>query len=218
VALTRDPSAPPPWPPRPVPRGGLAAWANDPLQGAFMRELVPDLRRSLQLRLPDYMVPATFMLLERLPLGPNGKVDRSALPAPDPGRARQGAYISPRSPIEERLGRLWSEVLGVPHISVYDNFFTELGGHSLLGTQLMSRVRTAFAIDLPLFRLFEAPTIAQLAIHVATAIAQRPIATEARGDEAGRDEPELAPIGPDQLGDDDRDLIARALANEGDTR
>jgi len=205
VVLTADRGALPPFPVPAAPRGALAGWANDPLQGAFMRELVPDLRRHLQIRLPDYMVPASFLLLERMPLGPNGKIDRAQLPAPDPVRARHSAYIAPRSKTEERLARLWSDVLGVAQIGVRDNFFTELGGHSLLGTQLMSRVRTTFGIDLPLFRLFEAPTIADLAAHIVRAAA---------GDRepAGlAHEPGLVPIEASQLSGADQDLIKRAM-------
>ena len=215
VVLTREAAVPPQFPAQPAPRGGYAAWANDPLQGAFVRDLVPDLRRHLQLRLPEYMVPAAFMLVERLPLGPNGKIDRAQLPAPDPVRARQGTYIAPRSHIEERLARLWSEVLGVPHIGVQDNFFTELGGHSLLGTQLMSRVRAAFAIDLPLFRLFEAPTIAELSVHVMAA-AGRHTSPDGAAVARGRDEADLIPIGPGQLSDADRQLIERAMLDSED--
>jgi amino acid adenylation domain-containing protein len=216
VVLTLDPTAPPPFPPTPAPRGGSAAFANDPRQGAFMRELVPDLRRHLQRRLPDYMVPAAYVLLDELPLAPNGKLDRAALPLPDPGRLRNNALVAPRSATEERLARLWSEVLGVPHIGVHDNFFTELGGHSLVGTQLMSRIRMAFAIDLPLYRLFEAPTVAQLGVHVDAAVAGRQ-EPRAVGLDAERVEPELAPVRPDELTGADFELLMRArLAREGD--
>ena len=217
VVLTSHSAVPPQFPLQPAPRGGYAAWANDPLQGAFVRDLVPDLRRHLQLRLPEYMVPADFMLVERLPLGPNGKIDRAQLPTPDPVRARQGTYIAPRSRIEERLARLWSEVLGVPHIGVRDNFFTELGGHSLLGTQLMSRVRAAFAIDLPLFRLFEAPTIAELAVHVTAADGHR-TSVDGEAGVRGLHEAELIPIGHEQLSDADRQLIERAMLDNEDDR
>ena len=177
-----------------------------------MRNLAPDLRRHLQALLPDYMMPATFTLLGQLPLGPHGKIDRTQLPSPDPLRARQGAYIAPRGEVEERLARLWSEVLAVPQIDRRDNFFTELGGHSLLGTQLMSRVRSAFGIDLPLSRLFSAPTIADLAVHVQAALG----AGDASAAPAAMSGGDLSPIGAAALSTADLELIARAMQSSGD--
>jgi SAM-dependent methyltransferase/acyl carrier protein len=142
----------------------FSAYVNNPMQGIFSRKLVPQLRAFVQDRLPEYMVPATFVLLDALPLTPNGKVDRRALPAPDSVRPNlQGEYVAPRSSVEEFLAGSWSEVLGIKQIGIHDNLFTELGGHSLLATQLVSRIREQFKIDLPLRRLFEKPTIAALA-------------------------------------------------------
>jgi acyl carrier protein len=106
------------------------------------------------------MVPSTFVVLEALPLTANGKVDRHTLPAPIQTELA-GAYVAPRSPAEEKLARIWSELLGVKRVGIHDNFF-ELGGHSLLATQLISRIRDAIGIELPLRSLFEAPTIAEL--------------------------------------------------------
>jgi acyl carrier protein len=214
VTLASVPDAAPAFPRRLAPRRGLAACANEPLQGAFVRNLAPDLRRHLQTLLPGYMVPATFTLLGELPLGPNGKIDRAQLPSPDPGRARQGGYVAPRSDIEQRLTRLWSEVLAVPQIGVRDNFFTELGGHSLLGTQLMSRVRSAFGIDLPLSRLFAAPTVAELAVHVREALARSELDSSAALSAAPGGE--RSPIGAAELSAADLDLIARAMEAAGD--
>jgi acyl carrier protein len=184
------------------------------LQGAFVRNLAPDLRRHLQSMLPDYMVPATFTLLGQVPLGPNGKVDRARLPSPEPARARHGTYVAPRSRTEERLARLWGEVLAVPQVGMRDNFFTELGGHSLLGTQLMARVRSAFAIDLPLARLFAAPTVGELAVHVQDAVQSRE-----RPGTPGEpsDDDLLLAVGPADLSDVDLALITRAMqADHGD--
>jgi len=110
------------------------------------------------------MIPNHLVYLDTLPLTPNGKIDRHALPEPDRSRgALVGEYVGPRTPIEEELTRLWSEVLGVERIGIHDDFFTELGGHSLRATQVMSRLRATFGVDLPLRRFFEAPTVAGLA-------------------------------------------------------
>jgi amino acid adenylation domain-containing protein len=142
------------------------AYANDPLRGTFARRLAPSLRDFLERRLPDYMVPAAFVLMETLPLTPSGKVDRRALPAPDAGEGRPaGVYVGPRTPTEEVLAESWSAVLGLERIGVEDNFFA-LGGHSLLATQLLARVRERLGVDLPLRALFDAPTLAALARRV----------------------------------------------------
>jgi acyl carrier protein len=106
------------------------------------------------------------VVLDALPLTPNGKVDRKALPAPDATGVQEESYIAPRTPIEEGLAEIWCAVLHVERIGVHDNFF-ELGGHSLLATQVMSRVRNTFQVDLPLHELFDAPTIAGLAVRIA---------------------------------------------------
>ncbi|HEX4494597.1 MAG TPA: amino acid adenylation domain-containing protein [Thermoanaerobaculia bacterium] len=122
-----------------------------------------DLREHLGQRLPDPMIPSAWVLLEALPLTPNGKVDRRALPAPEgfvPGL--RAAYVAPRTALEEMLAGIWSEVLRVERIGVQDNFFT-LGGQSLLATQVVSRLGEALEIEVPLRRLFEAPTVAGLA-------------------------------------------------------
>jgi amino acid adenylation domain-containing protein len=130
---------------------------------------VISLRNFLREKLPDYMIPAVFVLLDALPLTPNGKVDRRSLPPPDPIRPELGnPFVAPRSPIEEALANIWSQVLGLERVGVHDNFFV-LGGHSLLATQVISRVRDAYRIELSLRSFFEAPTVAGLAekIHKA---------------------------------------------------
>jgi hypothetical protein len=125
--------------------------------------LVPDLRRFLETKLPEYMVPSAFVVLPAMPRTPNGKLDRRQLPVPDRVRAvRHDTYVMPRTPTEQRLAAMWTETLGVEPIGVYDNFF-DLGGHSLLAIRLLSRMRDAFKQDIPLRAIFEQPTIAELA-------------------------------------------------------
>jgi amino acid adenylation domain-containing protein len=118
--------------------------------------------------LPEYMVPAAWVQLERLPLSPNGKVDRKNLPAPEYLRPElKGEYLTPRTPQEEVVAGIWSDVLKFQQVGIHDDFF-ELGGHSLLATQVISRIRQAFKIEMPLRTLFEAPTVAGLAERIAT--------------------------------------------------
>jgi amino acid adenylation domain-containing protein len=125
---------------------------------------VRDLRAYLKEKLPEYMVPAALVTMEALPLTPNGKVDRRALRAPEWAKPHlRQEYVAPRSDIEKQLTEIWSAVLGVSQIGIYDNFF-ELGGHSLLATQVISRVRDTFHADLSLRRIFELPTVADLAV------------------------------------------------------
>ncbi len=138
------------------------AYANNPLQGKFTRELVPQLKSFLSERLPDFMIPSAFVTLEALPLTPNGKVDRRSLPTPEISRSDTANYAAPRNRIEEKLAKIWTQILNIEIIGIHDNFF-DLGGHSLLVTQLVMKVREAFQIDLPLRILFESPTIAELA-------------------------------------------------------
>ncbi|RYZ45687.1 MAG: amino acid adenylation domain-containing protein, partial [Myxococcaceae bacterium] len=123
------------------------------------------LRAFLKQRLPDYMVPATFVTLATLPLTANGKVDRKALPAPEASTQQRERYVAPRTSTERQLAELWAQVLRIKRIGRQDHFF-ELGGHSLLATQVVSRVRAAFGVELPLRALFEAPTLEQLALRV----------------------------------------------------
>ena len=138
---------------------------------AYIVPATPDAVSSAELRelvgqhLPDYMTPTAFVQMEKLPLSPNGKVDRKALPAPEPSRDDSSAYVAPRNAVEEKLAEIWAEVLRVDQVGVNDNFFA-LGGHSLLATQVVSRIRKWGQIELPLRALFEAPTIANLALRI----------------------------------------------------
>jgi len=131
--------------------------------GSTAAEVAEDVRGFLRQKLPEYMIPVAFMVLPALPLSANGKVDRKALPDPDLGdlEAPQ-ARVAPRSALEAELAEIWAQVLGIEEPGVLDNFF-ELGGQSLLAARLVARVREAFAAELPLASLFEAPTIAGMA-------------------------------------------------------
>ena len=119
------------------------------------------LREHLAAKLPEYMVPSVIVPLEWLPLTANGKVDRRALPAPEAGDYQRGEYVAPRTELERRLCEIWEELLAVGQVGIEDNFF-DLGGHSLLATQVVSRVRSALGLELPLRALFEHPTVREL--------------------------------------------------------
>ena len=135
----------------------------------FADEQPTDLREFLKQKLPDYMVPSVFVPLERLPLTPNGKVDRAALPDPDTARgAARGSFEAPRSPVEDLLALIWAEVLQLERVGIHENFF-DLGGHSLLATRVVSRIRDAFGVDVPLRSLFGNPTIAGVAQQIESA-------------------------------------------------
>ena len=122
-----------------------------------------ELRAFLKEKLPDYMVPSYFAMLDMFPLTPNGKVDRGSLPTPDTARPKiEEIFVAPRTPLQRAIAKTWAQVLGLERVGVHDNFF-ELGGHSLLATRIMSRLSEAFKIELPLRSLFEAPNVAELA-------------------------------------------------------
>ncbi|HET8840842.1 MAG TPA: amino acid adenylation domain-containing protein, partial [Ktedonobacteraceae bacterium] len=139
-------------------------YANEPYLGQFLRTFTLRLRQYAQQRLPDYMVPAAFVVMEHWPLTPNGKLDRRRLPAPH-WSERSGvtdALVLPRTPLEEVLAEVWQQVLGIEQVGVEDDFFA-LGGHSLLATQVIARLREILQTDVPLRALFEKPTISGLA-------------------------------------------------------
>ncbi len=121
-----------------------------------------DLRQHLQTILPDYMIPSHFVLLESMPLTANGKIDRAALPVPEPERVRPSGLVPPQNSIQRRLVELWQEVLGVKPVGIEDDFFA-LGGHSLLAAEVIARIEQVFNRRLPVSVLFQAPTIAGLA-------------------------------------------------------
>ncbi|HSD45842.1 MAG TPA: amino acid adenylation domain-containing protein, partial [Pyrinomonadaceae bacterium] len=134
---------------------------------------VSELRAWLRERLPEFMTPAAFVMMDALPLTPNGKVDRKALPAPDFTSTSDEASAGPRTQIEEVLLGIWASVLGVAQLGINDNFF-ELGGHSLLATRLISQVRNELHVEVPLSKVFEAPTVARLAEYVEQTMSDAP--------------------------------------------
>ncbi len=134
-----------------------------------------EIRRFLKDKIPDYMIPNTFVQIEAMPLTPNGKIDNAALPAPDTTVITESHIVPPRTLLEERLACIWVEILGIKktqelgpsQINIHDNFF-DLGGHSLAAARLISRVRDIFQVELPIRYLFEYPTIAELAKSIET--------------------------------------------------
>lgn len=122
-----------------------------------------ELRTFLKQRLPEYMAPSTFVLLDQLPLTATGKLDRAALPEPNHSHREHGsAFIAPRNAVEETLVEIFAEVLGIEKIGIHDNFF-DFGGHSLLATRVVARIRKMFNTELPLRNFFENPTVAEVA-------------------------------------------------------
>ena len=147
-----------------------------------------ELRSYLKSRLPGYMVPSAIIELARFPLTPNGKLDRKNLPEPhEHGQDSAREYLGPRTPTEEVIAGIWAEVLKVHRVGREDNFF-DLGGHSLLGTLVMSRIREAFRVELPLRALFEAPTVAGLAARC----------EELQSDQRGFEIPPIQPVERDR--------------------
>jgi amino acid adenylation domain-containing protein/non-ribosomal peptide synthase protein (TIGR01720 family) len=126
-----------------------------------------ELRDYLSKHLPDYMIPSYFVQIEKIPLTPNGKVDRKSLPGPDKSLAVTTGYAPPGSEIEKQLVEIWQELLNAKKIGINDNFF-ELGGHSLLAMNMVLRIQTCFGIEIPLGEIFDRPRIAQIAEHIHT--------------------------------------------------
>ncbi len=155
---------------RPDPSGEMSLAAYVALREGADSGIAGELRRWLMRTIPEYMVPSAFVFLDALPLLPNGKIDRHALP--DPGRARteSGAeFIPPRGPIEEAVAGIWMELLAVESVGAHDNFF-ERGGHSILAVQLLSRLRRMFDVEAPLGAFLEDPTLSRVARLVEQAL------------------------------------------------
>ncbi len=121
-----------------------------------------ELSNYLRMKLPEYMIPTNFVFLEKLPLTPNGKVDRNSLPAPDGIRPEVTAYVSPRTPLEEEVARIFGKVLGIDRVGIHDDFF-DLGGHSILVARLVAEIFATFKLRLPLRTLFVITTVVNLA-------------------------------------------------------
>jgi len=155
------------FPEKTAPLQPWSIYANNPLQGQTMRELVPQLRTYLKEKLPDYMVPSAFLLLDALPLTPNGKVDRRALPIPDTIRTElEAAFAAPNTLAEKTLTEIWTQVLGIEQIGIHDNFFA-LGGDSILSIQIVAKANQA-GLQLTPKQIFEHQTIAELAAVTGT--------------------------------------------------
>ncbi|MBD2625735.1 non-ribosomal peptide synthetase [Trichormus variabilis] len=136
-------------------------------------EIINKLRSFCLQKLPNYMVPSAFVLLKALPLTPNGKVDIQALLAIEKTRSGlEKIYVAPRTSEETQLAEIWGKLLGLKQVGIHDNFF-ELGGHSLIATQIISRIRQIFKVELPLRCLFETPTIAGLAASIQALLQQK---------------------------------------------
>jgi surfactin family lipopeptide synthetase A len=139
-------------------RSRLAAYliADDGMSSSIIRSFLRE-------RLPEYMIPSDFVMVDALPLTPAGKVDRRALPLPDRTRPDlDSTFVAPRTETESLIAKIWSQILGVEQVGVYDNFF-DLGGHSLMATQILSRLRNTANVEIPLRAMYEAPTVAYLA-------------------------------------------------------
>lgn len=143
-----------------------ASYANTPLRGRLNRALVQQLKSFLEERLPDYMVPSAFVALESLPLSPNGKVDRRALP--DPGFHRShldSDYVAPRTPLDSELVDIWRRVLSVPEIGIRDSFW-DLGGDSILAAVVANEIQDRIGEVFHVAAIFDAPTVAELAAYL----------------------------------------------------
>ena len=136
----------------------IAAYVTNDNENLTTKEI----REFLKQRLPEYMLPSAYIILKAFPLTSNGKIDRRALKAPNLEELRQNTFVAPRNPTEEIIASIIANVLGLEQIGIHDNFF-ELGGHSLLATRVVSKLSEAFTTEIPLRRLFESPTVAELA-------------------------------------------------------
>jgi amino acid adenylation domain-containing protein len=144
---------------------GRKVYANNPWERSLHQQLVPRLREFLTAKVPSYMVPATILLLDSLPLTANGKLDRRALPTPEGRLQLEHVYVAARTPTEEILSVIWKQVLSIEPIGIDDNFF-ELGGHSLFATALLARIAECFAVQYSVITVFQYPTIREMAQNI----------------------------------------------------
>jgi hypothetical protein len=141
----------------------LVAYVVPQSKSALADQLISELRSFLREKLPEYMVPAAFVMLETFPLTSNGKVDRRALPIPTTQRpVLETDYAKPQSGLEQTIAGIWQEVLNLERVGIHDNFF-DLGGHSLLLTRAHARLKTVLNQDFPVIAMFQYPTIDTLA-------------------------------------------------------
>ena len=148
------------------------------------------------------MIPSIFVFVEAFPLAPNGKVHLQALPAPTSTRPELDTpFSAPRTSLEKILGGIWAEVLGLDQVGIHDNFL-DLGGHSLLATQIISRVLNKLHVEVPLRSLFDAPTVADMAVVI----------TQCQAEQLGHDETSCILREVEELSDDE---AQRRLADEG---
>jgi acyl carrier protein len=136
-----------------------------------------ELRRAVREKLPEYMVPGAFVYLDSIPLTPNGKIDKAALPEPTEDHGAAPVETAASGSIEEILADIWKNVLELDRVDIRTNFF-DLGGHSLLATRIAARIREALGVDMPVRLIFEAPTIAELAERVTAALVAAASATD----------------------------------------
>ncbi|KJH70631.1 non-ribosomal peptide synthetase [Aliterella atlantica] len=129
------------------------------------QKLVPQLRGFLKEKLPAYMLPSSYVVLDTLPLLPNGKVDKRSLPQPENSRLVEIAYVPPQTQVEQKIVAIWREILQVDKIGIHDNFF-DLGGNSLLIVQLHNELQESFGRDLSVVELFQYPTISKLSERI----------------------------------------------------
>jgi len=172
-----------------------------------------ELRNYLRERVPEYMVPASIMVLGQLPFTANGKLDRRQLPAPE-AAPRVQQYVGPRNELEDRITAVWQQVLGFEQIGVEDNFF-DLGGHSLVATRMVSRVRARWNVELPLQHVFERPTISSLVEEISE-LKRNSLASELR---PGKEQPVirigvLDPGDVNKLSDSDVESLLAHLLEE----
>ncbi|MFZ0962499.1 MAG: amino acid adenylation domain-containing protein [Terriglobia bacterium] len=153
-----EPSSPKPW----------SAYANNPLRGMSAGKLVPQLRGLLEKKLPEYMVPSAFTLLDAFPLTPNGKVDRKALQlsGANPVAEPSSVYVAPDNETEQKIAAIWQDVLGIAKVGRNDNFF-DLGGHSLLLMKVQSQLQQAFSDEITMVDLFQYTTVRALGQYLA---------------------------------------------------
>lgn len=144
----------------------LNRYATNPSLKKLSNKLIPQLRSFLKAKLPEYMVPPTFVFLGEMPLTPNGKIDRRALPNPIQNHLElELNYVAPRTPIEQELAKVWAEILRIERVGIRNNFF-DLGGHSLLAIRAITRLQETLGVELSLKSFFQAPTVETLAEQV----------------------------------------------------